>query len=408
MSVIIWFSCDPFHGSSNNGSSDLSVLDSTDTVRASLVATSFSDLASKCASAVSGDVIACSFNEVSCNAQLVLDKMNAYITITNTVGYSPVLNFSAAGGSGDSGSGILITGSRYTIRWIHVKDAGGKGFLLKSSGSSGSSSYNTFVACKASINGDSGFYIGTGSKSHTQDNTQCGYNTFTNCDSWLNFDADGSTGAGGNADGFSPKLDPGPGNVFYGCRAWKNSDDGWDQYSSFNPVTIDHCWTWHNGDRNDYSGWSGSWGGNGQGIKIGGGTGKHLVQYCTSAYNMYGKLDGSSNVKGFDQNGDTAPCDILNNVSFHNNVNYGWWNTSGQVYLLGNLGWDFVTKSDGHPGENAHFDCSIEPGSQTPASIGGTSASVWTTVEANALNAPRSGDDGALPTTGDYAFGVKK
>ena len=32
----------------------------------------------------------------------------------------------------------------------------------------------------------------------------------------------------GDADGFAPKLTLGSGNYFFGCRAWKNCDDGLD------------------------------------------------------------------------------------------------------------------------------------------------------------------------------------
>lgn len=394
--LIIWLSCNPFQGNANNGMNNLSELTDADFVRGTVNVTSFSALQTAVANSASGDVITCSFNTVACSSQLKLTKLNANVTITAGAGYTPVLDFASFSGSGDSGSGISITGSYYTLSWITVCNAGGKGILLKGGGSN-QASYNTFVNVTSHDNGDSGFYIGVGSKSHTQDNTQSAYNTFTNCDSYMNYDPDGSTGAGGNADGFSPKLDPGPGNKFITCRAWYNSDDGWDQYSSFNPSTIDGCWTWHNGDRTKY-GYSGSsWGGNGQGFKVGGGSAKHLIQNSVAAYHMYGLLDGSSNVKGFDQNSDVAPVDLLNNVSFKNHTNYGWWNTSGQVTISGNYGFDFVTKSDGLVGQNAYIACPYD-GTQTPATIGGTAADFIATTEAAAIAARQS--NGNLPNTG--------
>jgi len=31
-------------------------------------------------------------------------------------------------------------------------------------------------------------------------------------------------------------------NVFRGCRAWENSDDGFDFYGWGSPITVDNCW----------------------------------------------------------------------------------------------------------------------------------------------------------------------
>ena len=54
-------------------------------------------------------------------------------------------------------------------------------------------------------------------------------NLFLNCDAYRNHDFTSEDGNGGNVDGFGchpPKG--GTGNVFRGCRAWFNSDDGFD------------------------------------------------------------------------------------------------------------------------------------------------------------------------------------
>ncbi len=69
--------------------------------------------------------------------------------------------------------------------------------------------------------------------------------TFTNCDSHDNGDPL-STGGGvyGNADGF----DANGGTVTYiGCRAWWNSDDGFDTYYNDAQVTYTNCWSFWNG-----------------------------------------------------------------------------------------------------------------------------------------------------------------
>lgn len=97
-----------------------------------------------------------------------------------------------------------------------------------------------------------------------------------NCDAYDN----NPTTPGGleNTDGFGAHC---TGSVlFKGCRAWNNSDDGFDTISCPGPVVFDHCWAF---DMNV--------GGNGNGFKVGGGTKTgadvpiHMVINCLSANN---------------------------------------------------------------------------------------------------------------------------
>ena len=68
--------------------------------------------------------------------------------------------------------------------------------------------------------------------------------TILNCDSYGNFDVESN---GETADGFGAKYDLGPGNVFRGCRAWDNADDGWDLWGSTGAVRLEDCWAFRNG-----------------------------------------------------------------------------------------------------------------------------------------------------------------
>jgi len=73
-------------------------------------------------------------------------------------------------------------------------------------------------------------------------------NLILNCDAYRNYDSVSESGAGGNTDGFG--LHPakgGTGNVIRGCRAWFNSDDGYDCINSAESVTFDNCWAFYNG-----------------------------------------------------------------------------------------------------------------------------------------------------------------
>lgn len=81
---------------------------------------------------------------------------------------------------------------------------------------------------------------------------------------------DNSDPAANNADGFAAKLTVGEGNVFRGCIAYHNIDDGWDLYSKIDTgpigaVLIEDCAAYGNGSLSDGSG-----NGDGNGFKLGG------------------------------------------------------------------------------------------------------------------------------------------
>nr|WP_165959808.1 right-handed parallel beta-helix repeat-containing protein [Nonomuraea longispora] len=69
-----------------------------------------------------------------------------------------------------------------------------------------------------------------------------GGNLVLNSDSHDNYDPNSSDGPGENADGFGAHYTPAgrPANVFRGCRAWWNADDGYDLISTYSPVTIEN------------------------------------------------------------------------------------------------------------------------------------------------------------------------
>lgn len=76
-------------------------------------------------------------------------------------------------------------------------------------------------------------------------------NLVLNCDAYMNYDDFSEGPKGGNVDGFGghPRDSESVGNIFRGCRAWWNSDDGFDLINASAPVTIDNCWSFYNGYR---------------------------------------------------------------------------------------------------------------------------------------------------------------
>ncbi|WP_290925845.1 hypothetical protein [Fibrobacter sp.] len=69
-----------------------------------------------------------------------------------------------------------------------------------------------------------------------------------NCDSHDNYDPTGRQGDGENADGFGVHYQfDGDTTKFYGCRAWWNSDDGFDVLAQEFPVVVENSYAMGNG-----------------------------------------------------------------------------------------------------------------------------------------------------------------
>ena len=107
-----------------------------------------------------------------------------------------------------------------------------------------------------------GFYLLGGSNNH-----------ILNCDAYNNYDSVSEGGKVGNVDGFGGHINSssvgegkGTGNVFEGCRAWYNSDDGFDLINCFEAVKIINCWSFLNG----YKPGTKEVAGDGTGFKAGG------------------------------------------------------------------------------------------------------------------------------------------
>jgi hypothetical protein len=91
---------------------------------------------------------------------------------------------------------------------------------------------------------------------------------FLNCDSHDNYDPYTNTFPGDNADGYDIGFQSGGTIRCTGCRAWNNSDDGFDCYqgSGYHGIYyFTNCWSWHQGYRSDQV----TKGGDGNGFKLG-------------------------------------------------------------------------------------------------------------------------------------------
>src|SRR4030042_3006698 len=125
------------------------------------------------------------------------------------------MDFSAM--TGTSADGFKINGSYWYVYGMDFKGAPHNGIKINGNGIIGAAgSYNIVEFCSSYENRNTGVQLGN----------KASYNQIINCDSYYNFDAPD----GGDADGFSPKLDVGTDNYFYGCRSWQNSDDAYAGY----------------------------------------------------------------------------------------------------------------------------------------------------------------------------------
>jgi parallel beta-helix repeat protein len=159
--------------------------------------------------------------------------------------------------------------------------------------------------------------------------TKGGNNLILNCDAFNNWDDVSEDKKGGNVDGFGchpNKQGLGyTGNVFRGCRAWFNSDDGFDCINAFEAITYENCWSFDNG----YSTTMTSLG-DGNGFK-GGGFGvtdfsnvpatipRHTFRFCLAV---------SNKSSGFYANHHLGGSDWYNNTAYKNNINYNMLNRS--------------------------------------------------------------------------------
>lgn len=207
----------------------------------------------------------------------------------------PLLDFSALA---VGVKGIRLNANYWYIKGFDVTKAGHNGLGI-------TGSYNIIEHCTFFENRNTGLQLDNGAS----------YNKIINCDSYYNYD-DHNEGA--DADGFAPKLTVGTGNYFYGCRAWVNSDDGWDGYlRGANDVTttLENCWTWGNGYAKD--GYDPGSRANGNGFKMGGGDNSNSLQLMHHTI-LINCLAFNNKSKGFDQNNNVGSMTIINGTGFGN------------------------------------------------------------------------------------------
>lgn len=206
-----------------------------------------------------------------------------YMIADPEAGSRPVLDF------GGKCAGMILAGDYWYFQGFDVTRSADAQKGIQVSGN-----HNILDRIKAYKNGNTGIqisrYLGT-----DQFNQWPAHNTILNCSSYLNADKGYE-----DADGFAAKLTVGQGNVFDGCIAAYNADDGWDlfakvQSGSIGVVTIQNCVAFKNGYILDENGREIN-AGNGNGFKMGGDSmpGAHVLKNSVAFANKAKGIDSNS------------------------------------------------------------------------------------------------------------------
>ena len=264
---------------------------------------------------------------------------NAYITVKSASDELTVIEFYDMRFD-STNRGVQIDGNFWHWVGVDIRGAGDNGMYI-------GGSYNVVEDCEFYDNRDTGLQLGRSQGDFTDIADWPCYNLIKNCTSYNNYD---NETYGENADGFAAKLTVGYGNIFDGCIAYRNSDDGWDLYAktdsgNIGAVIIYNCVAFENGfiaetqadfnkkfpnydkefDEDDTSSYL-TRDGDGNGFKLGGSVmeGDVYLYNCQSFNNrMHGVTDNSN----------PGVLSIKNVTAYNNSVGI---DANGEVVLEGN------------------------------------------------------------------------
>ena len=312
----------------------------------------------------------------------------------------PVFDFSEVKPTGYRVHAFEVTGS-----WLHIKGLEVIGVQVPVVNS------NTQSICFSNAGGSNniyeqlsmhdgqaiGFYLTAGSN-----------NLIFNCDAYRNYDYTSQAGGGrngGNVDGFGNHPARGSvNNVFRGCRAWLNSDDGYDCISAFEPTVFENCWAFYNGYSVGFISRA-----DGNGFKAGGygsrafnalppDIPRNTIRFCLAVMNK---------ANGFYSNHHLEGSDWYNNTAYQNGANFNMLNRKAKTeadYLTDGPGYNHVLRNNisfaprSVRGEIINYDstrCIIDHNSFLNSGVT-SSADDFLSLDTAQLTAPRQAD-GSLP-----------
>lgn len=221
----------------------------------------------------------------------------------------PVFDFTEVKPPGSRVTAFHVAGS-----WLHFKGISVVGVQVTVTGHTQSicfdnqGSHNIYEQLQMHDGQAIGFWLGNGSN-----------NLVLNCDAFRNHDYTSENKRGGNVDGFGFHVQPGnTGNVFRGCRAWFNSDDGFDLINTYESLVIENCWAFYNGFGHDFKSL-----GDGNGFKLGGyGVQGGELPRKIPHHVIRGSLAVRNKASGFYANHHPGGIDFLSNSAYLNGSNF--------------------------------------------------------------------------------------
>ncbi len=225
-------------------------------------------------------------------------------------GERPVFDFSKVKPADHRVHAFRVTGS-----WVHLKGLDVTGVQVTILGHTQSicfdnqGSHNVYEQLSMHDGMAIGLWIGNGA-----------HNLVLNCDAYRNHDNVSGNKRGGNVDGFGYHGRKGSvGNVFRGCRAWFNSDDGFDFINSAEVATIENCWSFYNGFSPAFEPLA-----DGNGFKAGGhaGTPVGRLPQPIPRHVVRGSLAVRNKANGFYANHHIGGVEFINNTAYRNRVNF--------------------------------------------------------------------------------------
>jgi hypothetical protein len=211
--------------------------------------------------------------------------------------------------------GRRVTAFRVNASWVHLKgiEVTGVQVTIKTHTQSicfdNEGSDNLYEQLSAHDGMAIGFWIGAGAN-----------NLVLNCDAYRNHDSVSENGRGGNTDGFGYHGHKGSvNNVFRGCRAWFNSDDGFDFINSDEVARIENCWAFYNGFSTSFKSL-----GDGNGFKGAGEAGRRVDQLPNPIprHVVVGSVAVRNKANGFYANHHPGGIEWLNNTAYKNPTNF--------------------------------------------------------------------------------------
>lgn len=261
------------------------------------------DLYTAVSYAVPGQMIILEEGNYSLTRQVIIERgisgsseQPIYLIANPSSKSRPVLDFNKVG------AGVVLAGDYWYLKGFDITNTQDmqKGIVV-------AGDYNVLDQVNTYHNGNTGIQISRFLSTDAYEDWPSN-NLILNCTSYGNADRGYE-----DADGFAAKLTIGAGNVFDGCIAYNNADDGWDLFAKIETgpigkVVITNSVAYGNGYLPD-----GTKAGNGNGFKLGGSS-------IPGNHELINSIAFDNKAKGIDSN--SGPDIIISNSTTFNNESY--------------------------------------------------------------------------------------